>query len=243
MSYQTEEQQIEQLKEWWKENGTALIVGAVLGLSGFFGWKYWTEKQIAHQEAASSIYLTVTDELESKDLAKLVENAKILKTQYSDTSYAVLAAFHLAKVAVDANNLNDAAVELKWVSESQANSELAQIAKLRLARILIAQDKAEEAIALLTFDADSGYFEIASFIKGEAFSSLGKKAEALEAYNAANNVGKLTNGHPTLKIKIDELTTNETVVLDSDDAIETPNAVEDTSQQTSEETSTEGASK
>ncbi len=206
MSYQTEEQQVEQLKEWWKDNGTPLIVGAVLGLSGFFGWKFYNEKQIAYQIAASDLYITVTEELEKDDKTQLIENANTVKVNFPDTSYAILAAFQLAKIAVEKNDLDSAASEFNWIITNHSNNELASTAKIRLARVLIAQQKTEEALPLLAFDADSGYFEVASLIKGDALIALEKTAEALEAYKAADNIGKATANHPTLKLNIEELT-------------------------------------
>ena len=212
MSYQTEEQQVEQLKEWWKENGTPLIVGAAIGLSGFFGWKYWTEQQVVTQNAASNLYSLVSDELEKsaeeKKDSKLAENALAVKTQFPESSYAILSAFHLAKLAVDEKNLDKAVEELTWAIDTHKTNELVHIAKIRLARILVAQQKAEQALPLLAFETDSGYFEIASLIKGDAMMALGKTAEALEAYKAADNAGKITARHQTLKLKIAELTAN-----------------------------------
>lgn len=209
MSYQTEEQQVEQLKEWWKDNGTPLIVGAVLGLSGFFGWKFWTEKQIATQEAASDLYMTVSEQIGKEDTAKLTENATKVKTSFPDSSYAILSAFHLAKLAVEDNQLDKAVTELTWVIDKHSSNELVNIAKIRLARILVAQQKAEQALPLLAFANDSGYFEIASLVKGDAFMALDRKTEALEAYKAADTAGKVTASHSTLKIMIEELTASE----------------------------------
>ncbi len=209
MSYQTEEQQVEQLKEWWKDNGTPLIVGAVLGLSGFFGWKFWSEKQIAEQEAASNLYTTVSELVGKEDTAKLVENAAKVKESFPDSSYAILSAFHLAKFAVENNQLDDAVTELTWVIDKHSANELVQIAKIRLARILVAQQKAEQALPLLVFTDDSGYFEMASLVKGDAYMALDRKNEALEAYKAADAAGKITANHSTLKLIIDELTASE----------------------------------
>ena len=209
MSYQTEEQQVEQLKEWWKENGTPLIVGAALGLSGFFGWKYWDEKQEVTFASASDLYMTVSEQVGKEDPAKLIENANEVKSQYPDSSYAILSAFHLAKQAVVANKLDDAVTELEWVVNKHKSNELSQIAKIRLARIYIAQQKAEQALSLLTFDKESGYFEMASLIKGDALMALDRKTEALEAYKAADASGKVTANHSTLKLMIEELTASE----------------------------------
>jgi predicted negative regulator of RcsB-dependent stress response len=81
-----------------------------------------------------------------------------------------------------------------------------------LARILIAQEKAEQALPLLQFDNESGYFEVASMVKGDALFALGKKPEALEAYQAADNLGQATSSHPTLKLLIEELAAVDRVV-------------------------------
>ena len=54
--YTTEEQQVEVIKNWWKENGTSVIAGTVIGLVGLFGWRYYTEHQQTTQEAASQAY-------------------------------------------------------------------------------------------------------------------------------------------------------------------------------------------
>lgn len=209
MSYQTEEQQVEQLKEWWKDNGTPLIVGAALGLSGFFGWKFWNEKQIATQEAASDLYMTVSELVGKEETTKLAENAEKVKSSFPDSSYAILSAFHLAKLAVEENQLDKAVTELTWVIEKHQGNELMQIAKIRLARILVAQQKAEQALPLLAFANDSGYFEIASLVKGDALMVLDRKTEALEAYRAADAAGKVTANHSTLKLKIADLTASE----------------------------------
>lgn len=209
MSYQTEEQQVEQLKEWWKDNGTPLIVGAVLGLSGFFGWKFWNEMEVATQEAASDLYMTVSEEVGKEDTTKLSENAAKVKSSFPESSYAILSAFHLAKLAVEDNQFDKAMTELTWVIDNHSTNELVHIAKIRLARILVVQQKAEQALPLLVFADDSGYFEIASLVKGDAFMALDRKTEALEAYKAAEAAGKVTANHSTLKIMIEELTASE----------------------------------
>ena len=51
--FATEEQQVEAIKRFWKENGVAIIIGAALGLSALWGWRYYSESQIIAKEAAS----------------------------------------------------------------------------------------------------------------------------------------------------------------------------------------------
>ncbi len=221
MSYQTEEQQVEQLKEWWKDNGTPLIVGAVLGLSGFAGWKYWNEEQVIAQTNASDSYLAVATAIEKDDNEALIKSSTLTKTEHPDSSYAVLAAFQLAKQAVNESKLDEAVVELEWILTNHASSDLAPTAKIRLARILIAQDKAEKALTYLNFSKESSYAEVANLVKGDALLALGKEAEALEAYQAASDAGKLTTNHPTLKMKIASLKVADVELDDSEKMIDT----------------------
>lgn len=221
MSNQTEEQQIEQLKEWWSDNGTPLIVGAVLGLSGFFGWKYWSEEQIMTQNRASDSFLLVTDALDKDNIDDIVNASQSVKSDFPDSNYAVLSAFQLAKQAVKNDQLDQAITELEWVLTNHSDSDLASIAKIRIARVLIAQDKADEALGYLNFAKDSGFAEIANLVKGDALLSLGKETEALEAYKSASSIGKLTANHPTLKMKIASLQAPAFDLKETTETIET----------------------
>jgi predicted negative regulator of RcsB-dependent stress response len=205
VSYDTEEQQIQKLKEWWKDNGTPLIVGAVLGLSGFGGWKYWQAEQVAYQAGASDLFSQVSDILQAEEQNGLSDSLNAVKTQYPNSTYAIFSALHLAKLAVDEKELDKAAQELKWVVENHSGNDLVSIAKIRLARVLIEQGQAEQALTYINIDADSGYSALANLVKGDALLALNKKAEALEAYKLANLDKKIVSRHPTLQFKIDAL--------------------------------------
>ena len=205
MSYETEEQQVERLKEWWSENGTPLVVGAILGLAGFGGWKYWNEQQIAYQEGASDLYLKVADVVASDNKQGLVESAEAVKTQFPDSSYAILSAFHIAKDSVEKGDFDKAVSELKWVVETQPDNELAPVAKIRLARVLIHQGKASEALPLVKIEETSGYYALANLVKGDALLAMEKQDEALDAYKIASGDLEVVARHPSLQIKIESL--------------------------------------
>lgn len=210
VSYETEEQQLEQLKSWWSENGTPLIVGAALGLAGFAGWKFWNQQKIDYQANASDLYMKVTDSLTEDKNANIIDAANAVKTQYPDSSYAILSAFHLAKKAVDSGDFDKAIAELTWVVDNHSDNELSSVAKIRLARLFVQQDKADEALALVNVDEDSGYYALSNLVKGDALLALNRKDEALAAYKIASEDKEVVGRHPTLQIKIDSLgSTNE----------------------------------
>ncbi len=216
MSYETEEQQVERLKEWWSENGTPLVIGAVLGLASFGGWKYWNNQEVSYQENASDMYNKVTEILNTENKTGLVESALAVKTNYPESSYAILAAFNLAKHAVDAGELDKAAAEFSWVIDNHADNELTSMAKIRLARVLIEQDKASDALALVDFSDESGYYALANMIKGDALIALERKNEALDAYKIASSDTEVTARHPSLRIKIDELSALDVNVAEAE---------------------------
>jgi len=220
VSYETEEQQVEALKEWWKENGTPLIVGAVLGLAGFAGWKYWDQQQIAYQESASDLYNQVSLVLKSDDKSGLAEKAQAVKSSYPDSSYAILSAFQLAKIAVENKDLEKAASELAWIIDNHADNEITPMAKIRLARVLIAQEKPTDALKLVSIPEDSGYYALASLVKGNALMALNKKDEALLAFKAASSNLAIASRHPSLQFQIDELSATSNFILKSETSVD-----------------------
>lgn len=205
VSYDTEEQQIEKLKSWWQENGASLLIGAGLGLAVFFGWKYWDESTDYKQELASDLYNRVIEVVNDEDKTELNKRAQAVKDQHPDSSYAIFSAFHLAKSAVDDNQFDKAAEELNWVIKSASDAELEAIAKIRLARILIAQNKADDALKLLEMEKESGYYAMANLVKGDALLALERKHDALKAYKDASSDQSLVSRHPSLQFLIDSL--------------------------------------
>lgn len=205
MSYQNEQQQIDKLKNWWNENGTSVIVGAVLGLGGFFGWKYWDERNLNQQQVASDLYNQVIELSEEDDKTKFVAAAKNLKEKFPESTYAIFAAFHLAKQAVDKKELQQAETQLQWVIKNHADNELVDVAKIRLARLFVQQEKFQQALELTDLNEESGYYTLASMIKGNALAALGKNEDALTAYQQVASDREIAGLHPSLQYKIDKL--------------------------------------
>ena len=64
--YETEEQQLEALKKWWKENATSLILGLAIGVSGLFGWRYYLDQNHMHAVMASDMYMQLVQSASTK---------------------------------------------------------------------------------------------------------------------------------------------------------------------------------
>ena len=117
--YRTEEEQVEALRNWWKENGRSIIAAIIIALSASFAWQAWQSSQEDQQENASALYQAVLRAIDGGDGSVEVQTgiatAEQLKQNFDGTTYAQFAALHLAALAVDRGDLPEAEDELRWV--------------------------------------------------------------------------------------------------------------------------------
>lgn len=210
MSTRSEEEQLALVQEWWQRNGKPLLIGGVLALVGVFGWQYWQNHQLAQAEAAADIYqrlleatLTPTGEPDAAQLAAL---AGELQKDHKNTAYAQYASLFVAKVAVDTGKLDEAAAQLQQVLEHPRDETLGELARQRLARVLTAQGKAEEGLALLTANAAPVSFAASrEELIGDLLVKLDRKEEAHAAYSKAKAALSEDAAGGTLQMKLDDL--------------------------------------
>ncbi|MEH6556509.1 MAG: tetratricopeptide repeat protein [Oceanicoccus sp.] len=212
-SYRTEEEQVEALKSWWRENGKSTVVAIAIGVLGVFGWQGWQKQQQADQDTASAIYqnlLTAANgDNGSATLAQIATAnhlADTLKADFTGTTYAYFAALYKAKFAVDDNDLESAAVELQWVLDNAETDELRTQARLRLAKVLLAQSKLDEAMKLIAGE-NMGYDAAFSEVRGDILAAQGDSTAALAAYQQARDISATVLGgqSPLLSLKIQQL--------------------------------------
>lgn len=203
----TEEEQIARLKEWWSRNGMPLVTGGLLALAVVFGWQAWQSHQANKAQGASMVYQQLAESaLGGKpDTARIAELAAQLKNEFGGTHYAQFGSLLVAKVAVEAGRLDEAAAELRAVLDKPASKDLEELARQRLARVLGAQDKAEEGLALLEGEADAAYLAGREEVRGDLLLQLGRKQEAFAAYSKAKEALPLNGAAGTLQIKLDDL--------------------------------------
>lgn len=189
--YQTEEEQVEAIKKWWAENGKSTIVAIVVAVAAVFGWEGYQKQQQATIEAASAIYQNMLTAANSnngqpseKQLATAKHLAEQLKQDYPKSTYAQFAALYKAQFAVDARDLEAAEQELRWVLQSADLNELEVQTRLRLARVLFAREKYDEALQLLQGEAEA-YAASFAEVKGDIYKAQGKNDQALAAYEQA----------------------------------------------------------
>lgn len=188
----TEEEQVEALKKWWKENGTAVIVGVVIGISAVVGFWKWREYTETRAYLASDVYVEFTGALAEQKDELLKQHYDTLIKEYSGTTYAVLAAMQMAKQAVAKDDLDKAAQELNWALAHASQEPIAHLARIRLAHVLVAQQKYDQALTLITGLSKSAFDAQYTEIKGDIYVHKGEVAQARTAYKSALDSSLLT---------------------------------------------------
>jgi len=209
----TEEEELAVIRDWWQRNGKPLLTGGALALAGVFGWQAWQNHQDNQAYGASVLYQQLVDVTLNNpaevDAAKASELAGKLGKDFAGTHYAQYASLLLARVAVDSGRLDDAAAELRKVLDKPADAPLGEVARQRLARVLAAQDKTEEALALVAGDAPAAFVASREELRGDLLAKLGRKAEARTAYEKARAAMPQDGGLGALQIKLDDLADGE----------------------------------
>jgi predicted negative regulator of RcsB-dependent stress response len=140
-----------------------------------------------------------------RDTAEVVELSNKLKSEFAGSPYSQYGALLAAKLAVEAGKLDDAAAELQAVVDKPADATLGELARQRLARVLAAQDKAEEGLTLLDGEAPASYQASREELRGDLLKQLQRPAEAREAYQKARAVLADDAAQGTLQLKLDDL--------------------------------------
>lgn len=205
----TEDEELAVIRDWWQRNGKPLLTGSALALVVVFGWQAWQKHQVAEAQGASVLYQQLLENSlvadGQADVGKVAELAGKLKADYAGSHYAQYASLLLAKVAVEAGKLDDARAELQAVLDKPADATLGELARQRLARVLAAQDKTEEALKLLAGDADQAFVAAREELKGDLLVKLERSDEALQAYEKAKAALTAEAAVGGLQIKIDDL--------------------------------------
>lgn len=199
--YETEEQQVEAIKRFWKEYGMSIIAGAAGGLAILGGWNYFQQSQVTAQENASVAYEEVLNKADNGDeLATAVAN---LNGEHSDSSYASLAALLQARSAVDQGDYAKAE-QLLNSAIAQLDDSTKPLAQLRLARVQQAQANLDGALATVAAISNDAFAAQRDELKGDLLVAKGDINGARSAYQAALEASE-QRGNPVLQIKIDEL--------------------------------------
>ena len=207
MAYDLEEQeQIDAIKAWWTDYGKLVMLGltaCLLTIAGFQGWRYYKAQQI---ERAATLYVQLEQAEQAGQHKTVREIAARIIDKHASTQYAGMAALSAAKAGVLTGELEDARKNLQWASDKAREEEMRDVARLRLAYVLLDEKKYDEALKLLAAKSTEAYAPLYADLRGDVLAAQGKLAEARSAYQAAlEKVDAANRYRGVIELKLDAL--------------------------------------
>ena len=178
----SEKEQLDQMRSWWSEYGAYVIGGIVLGAGLLFGWNYYQNAAEQARLNASAAYERLVADVVDGDLEGAEGTAAEIAADFGDTTYAAQAGLAMARLYMDKNRDQDAADALLAIVDGNADEPVTHVARLRLARIYLYQEKAQEVVDLLADQESEAFAAAYGELRGDAFTALGRIAEAQDEY-------------------------------------------------------------
>ncbi len=208
--YESEEAQVEALKAWWKENGKAVIVGAILGFSMLGGWNFWQAQQREQAEEASTLYSELLNNIQTNKVSEAKNTSQSLMNAHNDLAYADYARLIQSKLEIDAGNFV-VAKALLTTQMQESDVELQNIARIRLVRLMLSTAEYEAGLQLISevnLANSSSFDAIYDELTGDLYVALDRLGEARTAYEKALRSGQAS---PLLQFKLDDITAPEII--------------------------------
>ena len=186
MAYDLEEQeQLASLKAWWKDNGgmvLAVVAAAAIAIGGWQTWRNWQGGQV---QQAAALYDALIKAVQAGDAKALGDAGGTLVESFPGTYYASMGALASARFHFERNDLKNARAQLKWVVDRSPSEELRDLARLRLAAVMLDDKAFDEALALLEAKHSAAIAAQYAALKGDLLLAKGQPAEAKAAYRLA----------------------------------------------------------
>lgn len=188
-----EQEQIDSIKTWWKMYGN-LVSGVILaGSLAVIGWQGWNWYQRTQAAQASAIYGVLEQAVAARDAQRVKAAAGELAEKFGGTSYAALGALVAARQSFEAGDLKTAKAQLSWAAD-KGKDELKDLARLRLAAVLLDEKAYDEALKQLDSAHAAAFAARFLELKGDVLAAQGKKPEARTAYKGALDKGEVHEG-------------------------------------------------
>jgi predicted negative regulator of RcsB-dependent stress response len=181
--YLSDREQEEALRNWWRENWRWIFGGVVLGLALLAGWRYWQTHTTQRAEQAAAVYAEF--EAAGNDAEKAQAAFDRLTSEFARSPYTLYARLLKAKSHVEAGEFDEAAAQLRVVVKDSKDDELERVAQIRLARVLIQQQKPDEALSLLKAQDAGAFTAQVREVRGDALFATGDLPGARAEYAAA----------------------------------------------------------
>jgi predicted negative regulator of RcsB-dependent stress response len=185
MSYHDEQESIESFKAWWAQWGNAttwIVLVALLAAAAWNGWNFWQRRQAAE---AAVLYEQIQQAVNANNKANVARDAGDMESRYGRTPYAEMTALAAAKTLYEAGDTPGSKAQLQWAIDHAKDDEYKEIAKLRLASVLLDEKSYDAGLALLSDTPPAGFKGAVEDRRGDLLAAAGKRDDARAAYRLA----------------------------------------------------------
>lgn len=206
-TYDLEEQEnLENLKVWWKRWGNVALLAAALVLLAAAGWQYWQRHLAEQRVQGAEVYGQFLQAVTTENAALVRETGGRLVDKFADTPYAARAALILGKFNVERGDNASARAQFEWAMDHTREPVIKDLARLHLADYFFQQKQYQDALATLNAPHTDAYNARFEDLKGDVLLAEGKTGEAKAAYHAAYaGLAKTDPLYGVLAVKLDAL--------------------------------------
>lgn len=178
-----EQEKIDRLKAWWAANGNIILLSLAILVASVAGNRLWHHYKSQQAEQAADLYAVLQQQLDKGGEAAKIRDAALLLTEgFASSGYASRAALISAQASFKAGDIPAAKTMLQWVLDKSEEMELKDLARLRLAGILLDEQQFEQALSLLNAKHGSSFVGLYADLRGDVLVASGNVKEARAAY-------------------------------------------------------------
>ncbi len=204
MQYETDEERLEAIKRWWKENGTAIIAGALIGLGAIWGWRLWINHQQQLATQASIVFEQLMQAASDRQAESVLKHSTTLADDFGSTAYPALGALVAAKALYESGRVEEAMNQLQLAIDRSPNSAISRLAALRLARLQFAENQLDAAAKTIErYDTSPAFAADFAALRGDLALARGDRSAAESAYQRAIELGSPLAS--LIRLKLDNL--------------------------------------
>lgn len=180
-----EQEQLDQLKAFWKQYGNLITWVLILALGGYAAWMGWTNWSREQSVKAGVLFGELEKSVQAGDVEKASRVFGDMKDRFGKTGYAQQSALLTAKLQYEKGQAEAARATLGWAADNASEDEYRTVARLRLAGLLLDEKKYDEALKQLDGAGSAEFAALVADRRGDVLLAQGKKDDAKAAYQQA----------------------------------------------------------
>jgi predicted negative regulator of RcsB-dependent stress response len=185
-----EQEQVAELRAWWRQHGNLIVTVILAAALAFAGWQGWRWYQASQAAEAAALYDALARGVQGGDVKAVRDASGSLLEHYPRTLYASMGALVSARFHFDRGDLKSAKAQLQWAIERASSEDFRDLARLRLAGVLLDEKAYDEGLKLLEEKHGAAYDAQYAALRGDILVAKNQPAEARSAYKVALDKAK-----------------------------------------------------